>query len=129
MIAVEIAREQANGQGVPILPAATPAERLLPFVGMSNGLSEEKRQQVIALGPLGCGGSRDGGSWCLAGSKALGRREQAPEIHRRTRWIIQVPARSHNLARRRRYQHTTSADRSIYREESERPFVRTSARN
>ena len=31
----------------------TPAEGLVPFVGMSNVLSEEKRQQVIALGRLG----------------------------------------------------------------------------
>ena len=31
----------------------TPAEGFVPFIGMSNVLSEEKRQQVIALGRLG----------------------------------------------------------------------------
>jgi hypothetical protein len=31
----------------------TPAEGLVPFVGMSNVLSEEKRPQVLALGRLG----------------------------------------------------------------------------
>ena len=30
------------------------AKGFVPFVGMSNVLSEEKRQQVIALGRLGC---------------------------------------------------------------------------
>ena len=36
-----------------MIGALTPAKGLVPFVGMGNVLSEEKRQQVMALGRLG----------------------------------------------------------------------------